>query len=171
MLALVTRQQALKNGLPRYFTGNPCVHGHVAERYTQNKTCCECANATANASKRKNPKKYVEHAARWSKANPEKVKAMHLRANRANPGRRNLWTANYRSAKDLRTPSWLNAGHTLEFESIYGYCASLRKCGLDYHVDHVVPLRGTTVSGLHVPWNLQVIPGSDNTQKGNRFNG
>jgi hypothetical protein len=169
--AVIDRQQALKDGLSRYFTGKPCSRGHVVERYTHNKTCCECANQTANASKRKNRKKYIEHAKKWNKANPEKVREMQLKANRKNPGRRNFWTATYRSAKDLRTPPWLNAGHDLEFESVYAYCAGLRGAGLDYHVDHIVPLRGETVSGLHVPWNLQVILGSDNTRKGNRFNG
>jgi hypothetical protein len=168
---VIDRQEALKERLPRYFTGRPCSRGHVVERYTHNKTCCECANETANASKRKNRKKYVEHAKNWKKANPEKVRQSQLRANRKNPGRRNFWTATYRSAKDLRAPSWLNAGHELEFASVYAYCAGLRKVGLDYHVDHIVPLRGETVSGLHVPWNLQVILGSENTSKGNRFNG
>ena len=168
---VIDRQQALKDGLPRYFTGKPCCRGHVVERYTHNKTCCECANEKANASKRKNRKKYVEHAKNWKKANPEKVRQFQLRANRKNPGRRNFWTATYRSAKDLRAPLWLNEGHELEFASVYAYCAGLRKAGLDYHVDHIVPLRGETVSGLHVPWNLQVILGSENTSKGNRFNG
>ena len=68
-------------------------------------------------------------------------------------------------------PAWLNAGHMLEMESIYVYCSALRSVGLDYHVDHIVPLRGDEVSGLHAPWNLQVIPGVENMSKGNRFNG
>ena len=72
-------------------------------------------------------------------------------------------------AKLNRTPFWLNDGQLLEMQSIYKYCASLRATGLDYEVDHIVPLQGRTVSGLHAPWNLQVITASANASKGNRF--
>ena len=43
---IVTRQQALLFELKRYFTGDPCVHGHVAQRYTSNSHCTSC---TSNA--------------------------------------------------------------------------------------------------------------------------
>ena len=168
---ILTRQQAIAQNAARYFTGNACINGHVAERYTANKTCCECANAAANKTKAKDRQKYVASSVKWGRLNPKKKNAQHLKANRKNPARRNLWTANYRSAKDQRQPAWLIAGHIFEMESVYTYCSALRNCGLDYHVDHIVPLRGKIVSGLHVPWNLQVIPGSDNVKKGNRFDG
>lgn len=168
---IITRQQAKAQNAARYFTGNACIKGHVSERYTANKTCCECANAIANKTKAKDRQKYVASSVKWGRLNPEKKNAQHLKANRKNPARRNLWTANYRSAKDQRQPIWLTSGQIFEMESVYTYCSALRNCGLDYHVDHIVPLRGKIVSGLHVPWNLQVILGSDNVKKGNRFDG
>jgi hypothetical protein len=168
---ILTRQQAIAQNAARYFTGNACINGHVTERYTANKTCCECANATANKTKAKDRQKYVASSTNWQRLNPDRVAIHTSNFVKNNRAKRNLWTSNYRQTKSDRMPAWLNKGQIFEMESVYTYCSALRGCGLDYHVDHIVPLRGKIVSGLHVPWNLQVISGSDNVKKGNRFDG
>lgn len=62
-----------------------------------------------------------------------------------------------------RAPSWLTAADLLEMEEIY---KTAKQLGL--HVDHILPLKGKTVSGLHVPSNLQMIPAALNMAKGNK---
>lgn len=59
-----------------------------------------------------------------------------------------------------RTPAWADQN---SIRNIYLNCPE------GYHVDHIVPLRGALVSGLHVPENLQYLPAEENLQKGNKF--
>ena len=71
-------------------------------------------------------------------------------------------------AQKKRTPPWLNKEQKQQILSFYREAKSLQiTTGVDYHVDHIVPLCGKTVCGLHVPWNLQVIEGSINLSKSN----
>ena len=84
---------------------------------------------------------------------------------------KNAAKSNRRRANKLKaTPSWLNKEQLQQIESFY-WLAQLQKELTDtaYHVDHIVPLKGKTVCGLHVPWNLQVIPALENIRKGNRI--
>lgn len=76
----------------------------------------------------------------------------------------------YRASKGKRTPGWLTADDFWLIEEAH-VLAALRTSlfGFPWHVDHVVPLHGKLVSGLHVPHNLQVIPAWDNRSKSNRF--
>jgi hypothetical protein len=61
---------------------------------------------------------------------------------------------------------WLTNEQWDEMEDVYREAARLtRETGIKHHVDHIVPLRGKTVSGLHVPWNLQPLPALVNLKK------
>ena len=174
------RKQALAAGESTYFTGNPCPNGHIAPRYAKHGGCVSCAKIATDEWRRRKKEHIVDYRKRnrsrdnvkandWRKANPEKAKESVEKWRKANPEKANLYAIKRKLAKDKRTPMWLTPIDQLEMESIYAYCSALRKCGLDYHVDHIVPLRGTIVSGLHVPWNLQVIPAFENRRKSNEY--
>lgn len=79
--------------------------------------------------------------------------------------------AKRRAAKRKATPSWLTEDQLQQIEFFYWLAADLKSVtGESYHVDHVVPLQGTHVCGLHVPWNMQVLPSDVNIEKGNTYN-
>ena len=124
-----------------------------------------------------------ERARAWVIANPEKRYAIH-RKNREkdleNHNARNReWNANNKPLKAAlqakrksailqRTPVWDKDAHLIVAK--YQLANMLtRETGKPHHVDHIIPLQGKNVSGLHVFSNLRVIPGEDNVKKSNKY--
>lgn len=125
----------------------------------------EATEVEAYINSRENRDWEREIAARWAKErgdpSPEERYAAFLRANRAALG------AKRNAAKMRRTPAWAN------LDAIKGFYAAAQRMtqetGIQYHVDHIIPLQGRLVSGLHVENNLQILPGSENVRKHNRY--
>jgi hypothetical protein len=104
----------------------------------------------------------------WMTAHPEKAKEYAAAHRQRHPGAKNADTAKRRAAKLLRTPKWLSSDDLWVIQEAYKLAALRTKMfGFVWHVDHIIPLQGALVSGLHVPENLQVIPWIDNIRKGN----
>ena len=150
---------------------------HTTEFYTKRASssglmskCKECSKAAKRKWAKENRERLCEYDREYRKS-PEfkqyskKYFSKHQQENKAYWSAKN---AKYRATKLQRTPEWLTDDHLWMIEEVYEL-AQLRSkvTGVDHHVDHVVPLRGKTVSGLHVPWNLQVIPWYENLSKSN----
>ncbi len=64
-------------------------------------------------------------------------------------------------------PSWVDED---SIKAIYAEARQLElETGVKYHVDHIIPVQGENVSGLHVPWNLQILKASENIAKSNKM--
>lgn len=107
----------------------------------------------------------------WRAKNPNhsNTKIVKAQYKKNNPDKRMADVAKRRCAKLQRTPVWLNADDFWLMEQAYDLAALRSKVfGFQWHVDHILPLQGKKVSGLHVPLNLQVIPWIDNVRKANK---
>jgi hypothetical protein len=108
----------------------------------------------------------------WKKSNPEKVKEYRVVWSKENRHKRTAAQMKRDASKSLRTPKWLTEEQLKEIEDFYLMAAQLSTVfPWKHHVDHIVPMQGSTVSGLHVPWNLQILSAKANIQKGNKHDG
>lgn len=86
------------------------------------------------------------------------------------PDKVNHWSRMKQCAKAQRIPVWLTVEDKWVISEIYELAKLRSRCtGVEWHVDHIIPLRGKTVSGLHTPINLQVILEQENKVKRNYF--
>jgi hypothetical protein len=138
-----------------YAADKPCRKGHPAIRYVCSKECVQCVS-----DQRK--RQYYSRLEYHKQRNKD-----HKRHNRA----RYTSAENRRRAQLIKaTPKWLTDHHIEQIELLYEIAGALSSVrGEKAHVDHICPLKGKDCCGLHVPWNLQVIPAVANWKKGNRF--
>lgn len=78
---------------------------------------------------------------------------------------KSIWKA-ARKAKEQYTSKWANREIV---KALYAVAKAWRVAGIDVHVDHVLPLHGKYVSGLHNEHNLELVPARTNLKKSNCF--
>ena len=183
MTARGPRYFAQQRGAPTYVTGTECKRGHIVERDTRTGQCLTCRRALEFARVATNRDEYnarkkrerqdklglIAERARIARGaeTPEKravrltkakTKARQWRAK--NPKHHLALTSAHKSAIKIRTPLWVNMADIVR---VY------KGCPVGHQVDHIIPLRGELVSGLHVVDNLQYLPATENRAKSNKF--
>jgi 5-methylcytosine-specific restriction endonuclease McrA len=181
-----TRKEAQDLKVTHYFTGLPCKHGHIALRKTKG-TCMDCLRlewAETNAKRALLPKSEASKKAgiKYYENNKELVKSKALgrsledrkryrdKWSKDNPELRKANTKHRRTKHKQATPIWLTQEQKTAIKQFYlDAMVATRVTGTPYVVDHIIPLRGKLVSGLHVPWNLAVITREENHIKSNKL--
>ncbi len=162
--------QCAKDAASAWNKANPDKFRASSKRYRErhpDKVAAQYRNWRIN-----NPDAVKKKNENWQSANWDKFLAISSEWKKRNRGHVNAKCAARRRAREQRTPTWLTEQDFADMAKIYALADELsRAYGYSWHVDHMIPLHGKLVSGLHVPANLQIIPGSVNMSKGNRFNG
>lgn len=148
------RQEALAAkaaGLKKFKATIACPKCGCVEFYSNNVMCISCTSAKNKASnwREENRERSREINADWRSNHAEQYKAI-----------RRVTRSRWRADKDNRTPAWADLA---AIKSFYD------NCPIGYEVDHIVPLKGKLVSGLHTLENLQYLSAEINKRKSNKF--
>jgi len=152
------KKKTSRDGLARIC--KVCWAAERKKRYIKNKDRDQIKN---KEWKEKNIGKFKE----WHKQNYIEKKAIYNKQSTE-------WMKNHpefsryaRSLKRMATPKFADLN---KIKEIYKQATELQKTtGKKFHVDHIVPIKGKIVCGLHVEWNLQILPARENIVKGNKF--
>ena len=180
------RADAKAQGSKFYFTGQPCKRGHIALRKT--KGCCvECmkedwqidnekrktkpkSEASKAAGRRYYEKNRSDVIARAESRTKEAKNRYKIKHKKANPEYYNALTCVRKRRHRQATPKWVTTEEKLAMRQLYVEASRLTKMtGERYVVDHVIPLLGETVCGLHTIKNLRVMTQEENLKKSNKL--
>ena len=142
----ISRQDAISSGQKRYFTGEACKHGHVAQRLASTRACCECAAIAVAKYNKENGPKIVAMVKDWRARNKDKS-AAHWQNRMADPSQK---VAKRISSAMRKCLGSAKAGR--KWESIVGYGVAELRAHLerqfapgmswanssDWHIDHIV---------------------------------
>lgn len=131
--------------------------------------CTLCSRISKSKWKKDHPDRNAAQQRSVYAKNPTKgqKRTKHWRQN--NPSKAAMQVSRRTAARKLRTPKWLTPLQYQQMNIFYDSAKALTKeFGINMEVDHIVPLQGKNVSGLHVPWNLQVLSEKLNASKGHR---
>lgn len=151
--------------------------------------CKKCRKIKAAKYYKENKQKILQQNKEWSNKNKKRHKFIQARWEHDNKEARRIKQnknakerynrnphkvceyVSRRHAKKIKAmPTWLTNSHIKEIKNIYKLSQERSvETNIKHHVDHIVPLNGKDVCGLHVPWNLQVITASENCAKSNKY--
>jgi hypothetical protein len=129
--------------------------------------CYACRKERIAAYSLANREKCNQIKKDWAKNNSQKHAASCAKWAKNNRSKLNGKDSARRAMELQAVPSWLTAIQKAQIQEMYDVALAVSmQTGIPHEVDHVHPLKGDTFNGLHVPWNLQIIPQFENRSKG-----
>jgi hypothetical protein len=188
-LQIVTLKEAKEKGFQYYFTGNPCKNGHISQRYVSCRGCvtCHAEFAARNEEKLKIQKrnlylrtrdKRLEQAKTYRQENrdkildyfqqnKEKIAETKKEWRKQNPHKNAEYCSKRKAVKLKAVPGWYDHEKVLAVRT--EVLKLVEETGVEYHVDHIIPLQSDFVCGLHWHGNMQILTAAENVSKHNKW--
>lgn len=186
---IISRADAKARGLKFYFTEKSCPKGHIAKKRVSSRNCVICEIERSREYKKNNRDRVNEYAAERYAKNPDRVREIarnwYARNGRGNPEKLNEYAREWRSKNvdkqnfysarryarkiaaipEIRTD--LEPMFRSEILAIYAEARMTTELtGVRHDVDHIFPI---SKGGVHAPWNLRVLIGSENQSKKDKW--
>lgn len=177
----ISRAEAQRRGLARYYSSRPCVRGHVGERQVLTGNCLVCKRAYGRARRRTaaHRERHRVYALAWRSAHPDRVEAARRRYQAAHPdaqlAQSRAWKAAHPDHQAAligmfnareRAPGCVPAD--FDYKTTVPFYAEARRrtreTGIPHEVDHIKALG---LGGKHIASNLQVLTKAANRKKAN----
>jgi len=132
--------------------------------------CKSCVKEYSRKYRQENKGRRKDYYKNYYEKNQNAMRAKVQKWAKENPDKNRAKAAKRRSRKHNATPDLLTEDQDLKIKLYYKIAKALEKMdGVKRHVDHIVPLKGKGVRGLHVPWNLQILTAEQNISKNNSY--
>ena len=166
IMARVCKKCGIEKELESFAKDSRCKNGRLHE-------CKDCKNLYHKQRYYDNPQKYIDTQKKSVDKRRSAGKDVYkgVRAYRKRyPEKHNARQQMREALKISRVPSWATEQDNRDISAMYALAKKLESLtGVVYHVDHIIPLNGTNVCGLHTPRNLQILEASLNVKKSNKF--
>lgn len=160
-----------------------CFNKDAQKKDGLNSQCSDCKSALnknwyANNKQRKqiqqnkyresNKDRLDKKATEYRQRNKKAIRSKIALWQQSNKDKVAFYASNRRARQTQATPLWLTNEQFKQIEEFYSMAKELETVfPWKQHVDHIIPINGKTVCGLHVPWNLQILSMKANLAKGN----
>lgn len=132
--------------------------------------CKSCISIYSRKYIEENKEKVISSKKKYYYRNIEKIRQDWQDYRKKNQERERLRSTLKTKYRSLCVPKWLTEEQNNLIKNFY---KSARELAIfheeQYHIDHIEPLKGRNSCGLHVPWNLQILPAKENLSKGNKL--
>ncbi len=156
-----------RNNNKKYYTRNSCsiLKNHKSWRERNP----EYHKSQSKKWDMENRDRRREYRKEYEETNKDKIRLRKQGYFQEHKAKFNARCRKYQANKLNATPNWLTEYQHKQIELKYWISNFLTEyTGVEHHVDHIYPLQGKNICGLHVPGNLQILTAKDNLSKGNR---